>query len=1640
MNHQPPTVLEQLDAYLHGLLSPSEAARVERACAESEELAAALERAKGRKAALSAVPTVEASEELMQATIDLVEEQVAGRRRRWRRFGQWVLVATAASVLLIATAHLYYYRLAPSPYDVQLLGQQELFAGTHAAVRVAVMDRRSGLPARNVPVRLAIYDPDRRERVLLADYIQGEAETDAPRVELPDWEDGEYQLEVTARPGGGEEKLLRPIQLRCDWQLMLSTDKPVYQPGQTIQLRSLALRQPDRRPVAGEEVTFSITDPKGNVIFRLRDVTSRFGIAAADCPLATEILTGDYRIECQVGQVFSQRTVQVLKYTLPKFQVAVTLDEPFYQPGGEVAGSIAADYFFGQPVAGAEATLLVHATDVGRHKITELNLKTNAKGKADFRFTLPDRLVGREQHAGDAKIELTALVTDSAGQSFAAAASRIVTSEPIRVELIPEGGTLVRGVPNRIYVFTSYADGRPAPARLAIAGVPEELTSSRLGVASFDRTPADDTETLTVKATELAPAGRVGRRSVRFVCGQPAGDFLVRTDKAVYDGGETVTITALGGGVEPVMIDLLRQGQTILTRSIPVSNGRGEYAVDLPADVSGTLELVAYRYASAGLPVCKSRVLYVRPAQQLKIAATLDQPEYRPGQAAKLRLRLTDEAGQPVAGAVSLAVVDQAVFSVLAGKGSLEATFFLIEQNLLEPIYTLYNWSPDAPFPAAPGESGELPLVERERFEQALFARTAQTFADPALTERSSDNLSTEPDRGVSRRRETAAMAEAERRSLYTLAASSFPARRRDVSQRRAQGLAGVATAWFSLATALVLIGLGTFAVLMPRTFAVLAVLGCVSLGGLVWLVSSTQSPMAGGEKFAMVAAEAEGVDAAQETGAGNAMAEPFDMPDAGFEGIEPTITTSDTGAEADSAAPPPRVRERFPETLLWLPEVITDESGAATVEIDLADSITTWRLSASAVSADGRLGGSESSIRVFQPFFVDLNLPVALTRGDRVAVPVVVYNYLQREQTVELALRDDDWFVRTDLAVAKDEDRDSDSDEENDEDDEQQAAEASPTLKLTLAPGEIRSLSFPIEVRTVGRQTLEVSAIGSGVSDALRRQIEVRPNGRPVEQLVSGSLDTPLTMAIDIPADAIPGSTVALVKFYPSTFSQLVEGLDAIFQMPHGCFEQTSSTTYPNVLALDYLQRTGQNVPAVEAKARQYIHIGYQRLISYEVPGGGFDWFGNPPAHETLTAYGLMEFDDMARVYDVDPALRARTRAWLLRRRQPDGSWRAPASMLDDGLASSVRRGPAQLVTTAYNAWALFGAGEARSQRPATLDYLASQDPDTIDSPYVLALVANALVAMQAEPGLLGPWLDRLETLKQQDAQAKQVWWQAGVSTAFHGAGDAADVETTALAALAMFTARQHLDSARRSLAWIVSQKDARGTWHSTQATVLALRALLAASDAPLGAGETREIQLSLGGESFRELSISPDQNDVVRQLDLSDLITTGNYQLGIAETTETGTGYQVLVRYHTETDAELKAPEPLSIAVAYDRQRLNVNDTVTATVTVKNNLPTAAPMVVLDLPIPGGFTIEPGELDELVGSRKIARYQITARQAIVYLRGLEPGEQLELNYRLRATMPVRVAVPAAAAYQYYDPAQRGQGKVQTVEVVEGT
>src|SRR5437867_13029549 len=120
-----------------------------------------------------------------------------------------------------------------------------------------------------------------------------------------------------------------------------------------------------------------------------------------------------------------------------------------------------------------------------------------------------------------------------------------------------------------------------------------------------------------------------------------------------------------------------------------------------------------------GVPLRKIHTVYVRPAKELAVSAKADRPEYRPGGKAKIAFALTDSKGKPAPGALSLSAVDEAVFEVVRDRPGLEKTFYLLEQELLKPVYRIYPWAPDD------GKGG----ADRRLLEQALFAHTAQPVA-----------------------------------------------------------------------------------------------------------------------------------------------------------------------------------------------------------------------------------------------------------------------------------------------------------------------------------------------------------------------------------------------------------------------------------------------------------------------------------------------------------------------------------------------------------------------------------------------------------------------------------------------------------------------------------------------------------------------------------------------------------------------------------------------------------------------------------------------------------------------------------------------------------------------------------------------
>jgi hypothetical protein len=230
-----------------------------------------------------------------------------------------------------------------------------------------------------------------------------------------------------------------------------------------------------------------------------------------------------------------------------------------------------------------------------------------------------------------------------------------------------------------------------------------------------------------------------------------------------------------------------------------------------------------------------------------------------------------------------------------------------------------------------------------------------------------------------------------------------------------------------------------------------------------------------------------------------------------------------------ESASPAAHVRSYFPEALYINPEIITDENGAASITIPIADSITTWRMAMLASTTHGALGSADSSLKVFQDFFIDLDLPVTLTQGDRVSIPVAVYNYSGARGDIRLQLQSDDWFSLVDDIPEKSDEVDS---------------------------SRVHGSQFTLEAKRIGKFKLTLSAHLNGEgsrSDIVVREIEVIPNGREQNIVFNGRLENTVRHNLNFPAASIPDASKIFVRLYPGPLSHVIEGMDSILRMPGG-------------------------------------------------------------------------------------------------------------------------------------------------------------------------------------------------------------------------------------------------------------------------------------------------------------------------------------------------------------------------------------------------------------------------------------------------------------------------------------------------------
>jgi 5-hydroxyisourate hydrolase-like protein (transthyretin family) len=1099
------------------------------------------------------------------------------------------------------------------------------------ALRVVVRDQTTNAPVANANVS-----------VLLAPKAGGATQTlytgktdargTAPvAFTVPANAARESNLIIETSSSVGRDRIEKSIIVQRNYKILVTTDKPLYQPGQLIHLRALALSALDRAPAKEQDLEFLIEDPKGNKIYRKTIKTSAWGIAALDFQLAETLNAGAYKITASIADVKSEKTVTVKPYVLPKFKVAVETEKSFYLPGERVSGRIRADYFFGKPVSKSDVTIKGIVYDIARAETINLTGKTDADGVYSFAFNLPNYFASTGLTKDRADFGLEISVTDQANHTEQTSLSLPIARDPIIVEAVAESGRLVAGVENIVYILTSLPDGSPLEAQVTIANLGVNVNTGKYGLAEVKVTPQRGNTNLSITARDAK--GRYTARTITLASETTNTQILLRPDRATYRVGETMKLDVLSsGGVGTVYLDIVKEGQTISTRAEDAVSGRATINVDVSAELIGAIQLHAYHVERDGTITRDTRVVVIEAPTDLKIAIKPDREVYRPGDSSKINFSVTDASGKGVQSALGVSGVDEAVFALAEQDPGFAKLYFLLQKDLLEPRYQVKGFSlPEVVVPDAPKDQ----LV---RAAQDQSARAAWSGA-PASTLGLQVNSKPEKEQAAKKAQDDG---ENNLTNVIAIVLSAIPIAFAIAIFRHlhAQNILGKAMAWWmaglmiycvtspmfigalvvggallvqaklgvvvtaalaiawiiafgvvlgyalikreprlQIALALLLVYFAFVAMLwfvsrqanavnewfaLAAIFAYLAMLGLMVLFGIGLLAQKQVTPGIAAILLALLfipltilfailpqagpmlrvmghpglyippgylmgcaaPAPGQGGNLFRDLSSGAALEQRGNT----FSGVAPVMAPAPTAAPAApgtgaTQTDAPRLRQYFPETLYFNPQVITDERGNASLDIALADSITTWRLAVTASSQRGELGAGQTGIRVFQDFFVDLDLPIALTQNDEISIPVAIYNYLPQAQKVRLQIEKQSWFALQD-----------------------------PEEKtITIASNDIDVVYFRIKAINFGPQKLKVTALGEKMSDAIQRELRVYPDGKQIEVTKSNWLKGDTEHSVEIPAPAIPGASRIEVKIYPGIVAQAVNGLDSLLKVPYG-------------------------------------------------------------------------------------------------------------------------------------------------------------------------------------------------------------------------------------------------------------------------------------------------------------------------------------------------------------------------------------------------------------------------------------------------------------------------------------------------------
>jgi uncharacterized protein YfaS (alpha-2-macroglobulin family) len=1373
---------------------------------------------------------------------------------------------------------------------------------------------------------------------------------------------------LTEKLGGAERYLT-----------FVSTDKPIYKAGENVYIRGVLLNGANHKPLPGNVSAhphINIKGAGGAVIAQL-ETNSTDSVWGVQWPVMASQAGGEYTIEVTYpSQGFAPaiRKLDIRAYRAQRLNSQIVFVRDGYGPGDKVEATLKVSRAEGGIPEGAKVTVDARVDGV---QIKADDTVVDADGHCSVSFNLPAELKDGEG--------TLALVVQDGGVVETASKTIPILMQKVDLQIYPEGGELVAGFKNRVYVQAKQPNGKPADLKCNLmvknssgeASQVESFETEHEGRGRFQFTPEAKREYF---LSIVQPSGIKKTYALPAIRSQGA---VIHSSKDIFDKDEPIVLD-IGCSDSSYKVTVTKHEVEEVSETIKNSGGSKQHALNkvvlgVPKDIDGVLTITVWD--SKGMPLAE-RLVFRQPSKKINVTVTADRGDYTPGDYAKLRIKSTDENGKPISAMVGLTVTDENTLELIDKREQapqLPVMVYLEPEvkDLADAHVYLDSKNPKAALATdlLLGTQGwrRFALVDVNKFLQVNGDEGRRALVVE-------DNVG-KPVVFDSSRSGQVGSADSKVIGAYDLIQGTgrigF-----DVLYGNPTGFKSVVMknkADIGNHPTLVGVGIGTLAgkatpqPVLPGT------------GGFFTTIGKRVGPR--DTNFFQV--EPSVIDERHYT-SGRAerhqktsptLPEGWPIPDndgggASYIVVREYVHPVNLGQKLSS-------RHDFADTIYWSTGVKTDATtGEASVGFGLNDSVSTFKVFADGFNENGAIGASTAEVSAVKPLFAEAKLPIEVTAGDQILLPINLVNGTGGNFTeVSLETRLDKDFKTEALR------RSSDS---------------------LGAKQRVRWI-LPVTVGdSNGVKDLTLTAKAGHYDDTVVRTFTVKPQGYPGEITLGGLIDseTSITHTVHIPSRIEPASLKTNVVLYATPLGNLTSALERMIQEPNGCFEQTSSTSYPLTMAQQYFLSHKDVDPKLINASREKLETGYNKLVSFWCPDKGYEWFGKNPGHEALTAFGILHFTDMAKVRTVDQNMLATTREWLLKQKDGQGGFTRKAHSLHTWIEDKD-------CSNAYILWALLESGEPSINLKPELDSLKIAANKSQNN-YVVALAANAFF-IAGDANEAQKLMERLAAKQKPDGSLSDV-----TSSIVGSGGESLEVEGTSLATLAWLRDKKYVGNVERSIKFLADSCKS-GRYGSTQATVLALRSIVTYDQQRSHPRTAGKVRMFVDGKPTGDWVVFNDKTPgELRLPSLNDALTPGDHKVELRMDNGCQMPYAITASFNTFTPVSDKECK-LDMTVKSAQDKVIEGGSTELDVNVTNTSHEVIPNPIAIVGLPGGLEPRHDQLKELVKKQVIDAYEVRGREVVLYWRSMESEAKVHIPLSVIAAIPGTYTGPASRTYLYY-------------------